>query len=156
MHHVHVHVWRVMGVCLLAQKSLFDKDELLRKVDIAMARRIQAGIADDVEKMQPATAPPFNQELVGKRLEVCWKYFDSTTGEPTLIWTSGTVKRVADGLTDRRSSRARAILPGGALLWAWDEDSEFNEKAGEWWVRILLAKQMEPIESVCVWMALGR
>ncbi|KAL1521581.1 hypothetical protein AB1Y20_021240 [Prymnesium parvum] len=54
----------------IEKKSLFDKDELERKVDIAMERRIRAGIADDVERMQPATAPPFNQELVGKRLEM--------------------------------------------------------------------------------------
>jgi len=28
------------------------------------------------------------------------------------------VKRVADGLTDKASTRAKKILPAGALLWA--------------------------------------
>ena len=30
----------------------------------------------------------------------------------------GKVVRVADGLTDKRSARAKKILPAGALLWA--------------------------------------
>lgn len=105
-----------------------------------MERRVRANIADDVEKLQPKEPPPFNQELVGKRLEVCWKYFDQETGKPILIWTSGTVKRVADGLSDRRSSKARVVLPGGAILWAWDADSEYNEKEGEQWLILLPAK----------------
>jgi len=41
------------------------------------------------------------------------------------------VKRVADGLTDTRSARAKKILPAGALLWAWDADADYNEAAGE-------------------------
>ena len=42
--------------------------------------------------------------------------------------------KVADGLTDKRSARARKILPAGALLWAWDADPEFDEPAGEQWL----------------------
>ena len=45
--------------------------------------------------------------------------------------------RVADGLSDKRSSRARKILPGGALLWAWDADPERGEAAGEQWLILL-------------------
>ena len=50
------------------------------------------------------------------------------------IWASGTVRRVADGLTDKASSRAKKILPAGALLWAWDADPEYDELAGEKWL----------------------
>ena len=50
------------------------------------------------------------------------------------------VTRVADGLTDKRSSRAQKILPAGALLWAWDADPQFDEPAGEQWL-ILLPKK---------------
>lgn len=134
-----------MFTCL--QKSLFSKDELEKKVQNAMLRRVEAGIADDVEKLQPPLPPPFDQDLIGKRLEVCWKYFREDTGEPILIWTSGTVKRVADGLTDRKSSKARAILPGGALLWAWDADTDIKEKAGEKWL-ILLPSKWNPSKAV--------
>ena len=38
---------------------------------------------------------------------------------------------VADGLTDKRSAKAREILPAGALLWAWDADADYDEPAGE-------------------------
>ena len=60
-----------------------------------------------------------------------------------MIWSTGTVKRIADGLTDQRSKRARAILPGGALLWAWDADPDFDEQAGEQWL-ILLPQKWNP------------
>ena len=62
------------------------------------------------------------------------------TNEPVLIWASGRVSRIADGLTNTRSARARKILPAGALLWAWDADEEFGEVAGEQWL-ILLPKK---------------
>ena len=52
-------------------------------------------------------------------------------GEPVLIWSPGRVERVADGLTDTRSARAKKILPAGALLWSWEADKDFDEQAGE-------------------------
>ena len=56
-------------------------------------------------------------------------------------------QRIADGLTDTRSAKARSILPGGAVLWAWDADPEFDEKAGEMWLTLLPSKwnPMKPI-----------
>ena len=43
-----------------------------------MQRRIEAGISDSVEDLNGGVnggaAPAFNQELVGKRLEVLWPY----------------------------------------------------------------------------------
>ena len=56
------------------------------------------------------------------------------------IWASGRVVRVADGLTDKKSPRARKILPAGALLWGWDEDKEYGEKTGEQWLILLPEK----------------
>ena len=50
------------------------------------------------------------------------------------------MRRVADGLTNKRSSKARKILPAGALLWGWDADPEYGEVAGEKWL-ILLPKK---------------
>ena len=88
----------------------------------------------------PTQAPEFDQQLVGKRLEVFWKYIGKDTNTPHLIWCSGRVARVADGLTDKRSKRAQNILPGGAVLWAWDEDSDRAEVAGERWLILLPSK----------------
>ena len=97
---------------------------------------------DYVELLQEHDAPSFDS-LVGKRLEVLWKYFKPGEGNalvPELIWATGRVVRVADGLTDKRSSRAPKILPAGALLWAWDADPEFDEQAGEQWLILLPSK----------------
>jgi hypothetical protein len=77
---------------------------------------------------------------VGKRLEVLWKYVNQDTQKPQLIWASGRVARVADGLTNTRSKRAQKILPAGALLWAWDADPDRDEKAGEQWLILLPQK----------------
>ena len=77
---------------------------------------------------------------MGKQIEVLWKYHDKDTGEPMLIWSTGRVARVADGLTDKRSSRAQKLLPAGMLLWQWDADPEFGEKAGQQWLHLLPAK----------------
>ena len=80
---------------------------------------------------------------MGKRIEVLWKYFDKETDTPVMIWSTGTVKRIADGLTDKRSPRARSVLPAGAVLWAWDEDPDFDEQVGEQWL-ILVPKKWNP------------
>ena len=96
-----------------------------------------------MESAQPPEAPPFDQSLVGKRIEVLWKYFDRASHKAQLIWAAGSVKRIADGLTDKRSKRATTVLPGGALLWAWEADPDFDEAAGEQWL-ILLPKKWNP------------
>ena len=48
--------------------------------------------------------------------------------------------RVADGLTDKKSPRARKVLPAGMVLWAWEADPEFDEAAGEQWLALLPSK----------------
>ena len=109
-----------------------------------MQRCIESGIADTVEAMNGVAgesgAPAFDQALVGKRVEVCWKYFHKDTNEPMLIWSTGRIVRVADGLTDKRSKRAQKVLPAGMVLWAWDADPDFGEAAGEQWLALLPKK----------------
>ena len=70
--------------------------------------------------------------LVGKRLEICWPYNEN--GNTVKIWASGRVVRIADGLIDTRSAKAKKVLPAGAILWAWDADKEYDEPAGEKWI----------------------
>ena len=76
--------------------------------------------------------PKFDTQLVGRRLEICWPY--KKDAKTIKIWASGCVKRVADGLTHKRTERCTSTLPAGALLWAWDADAEFDERAGEQWI----------------------
>ena len=51
-------------------RALFSEEELKAKAAGARQRRLEAGIQDDVENMQPLLPPAFTQELVGKRIEV--------------------------------------------------------------------------------------
>lgn len=120
----------------------------MRKAEeaVGVARREAADISDRVERLQPKKAPPFTQQLVGKRLEVLWKYL-LPDGTSQLIWATGRVVRVADGLTDKHSKRARMLLPAGAVLWAWDADPEFGEVAGEKWL-VLLPNKWNPPKAV--------
>ena len=121
-------------------RALFSADELRAKAEVARQRRVVDGVADPVQWQQQKEAPVFDQSLVGKYIEVLWKYFDKDTKKPQLIWATGRIARVADGLSDRRSARAKKLLPAGAVLWAWDADPEFDERAGEQWL-ILLPKK---------------
>jgi hypothetical protein len=127
----------------ITKRTLFSAEDLEAKAEVAMQRRQATGVADSVERMQPQEAPAFDQALVGKRLEVLWKYFNKATNEPSMIWSTGRVVRVADGLTDKRSSKAKKVLPAGAVLWAWDADPGFDEPAGEQWL-FLLPKKWNP------------
>ena len=123
----------------LEATSLFNVANLLAKAEVERKRREAAGISDRVEAAQQKDAPPFDIiRLVGKRLEICWPYKEN--GKIVKIWASGTVRRVADGITDKSSARAKKILPAGALLWAWDADPEYNEPAGEKWL-VLIPKK---------------
>ena len=72
----------------IGQRALFSAEELARKAELAMQRRAKEGTADSVEWAQPEEPPAFDQQLVGKRIEILWKYFDKITHEPTLIWYS--------------------------------------------------------------------
>ena len=113
-------------------RSLFNTASLLPKAEAARARREAAGISDSVEARQPETPPPFDVNLVGKHLEVCWPYKEAD--KTTKIWASGKVVRVADGLNDTKSPRHKKILPAGAVLWAWEADATYDEEAGEEWL----------------------
>ena len=127
----------------LEQQSIFNVSNLLPKAKVARELREAAGISDSVEVRQDREAPPFDTRLVGKWLEVCWPYKED--GRTVKIWAAGRVKRVADGLTDKRSPRARKILPAGMLLWAWDADPEYDEPAGERWIAFLPEKWNRPV-----------
>ena len=54
----------------IESKALFSTEELKAKAEAARQRRVEAGVQDNVENMQPLQPPAFNQELVGKRIEV--------------------------------------------------------------------------------------
>ena len=119
----------------LEAQSTFNTALLLPKAEVERARREAAGISDSVEVRQQEHAPPFDVNLVGKQLEICWPF--KLNGKTAKIWSSGRVKRVADGLTDTKSGRSKKVLPAGAVLWAWEADADYDEQAGEEWLFLL-------------------
>ena len=122
------------------KKAMFSTEELAAKAQEEVQRRIAAGISDSVETLNGYDEPAFDQQLVGRKLEVLWPYTDRDTGKKVLIWAEGRVARVADGLSDKRSARAKVVLPAGMVLWAWDADPEFDEPAGSKWLALLPKK----------------
>ena len=131
-------------VLALEAASVFNVDHLLERAEAARLRREAAGISGRVQVQQPPR-PSFDTQLVNRRLEICWPYKmpDGTTKK---IWASGVIKRVADGLTHKRTERCTNILPAGALLWAWEADAEFEEGAGEQWMVLHPAKYNKHVQ----------
>ncbi|KAL1521511.1 hypothetical protein AB1Y20_021171 [Prymnesium parvum] len=98
------------------------------------ARRVAAGITDDVQDVMPFRAPPMTSEhLLNKRLEILWGAYTLPDGSRTKMWCPCTVLRVADGSNDKgshgksESARARKLLPAGSVLIKWDPDTERGE-----------------------------
>ena len=82
----------------------------------------------------PLRAPALTTEaLTGKRLEICWGTY-RTMAATRSMWCPCAVLRVADGGSDKgvhgknESSRARKLLPAGAILVQWDPDPERGEE----------------------------
>lgn len=137
------------AVLSIEQESLFKVKNLLPKAEARRVEREAVGISDSVEARQPKQPPAFDAALVGKRIEVLWPY--KLDGKTTKIWASGTIKRVAGGLTDTRSSRAKAILPCGFVLWGWDADPEYDEREGQEWLQLHPKKWNADAQYVWRW-----
>lgn len=105
--------------------------------------------------------PTPDQSLVGKTLEVRWRYHHKTTGEPVYMWCEGEVIqvrgcanpqhshrsqsahppviccahvcRLLTEKTDKKSARCKKVLPAGALRIKWPADVDFDEDESYVW-----------------------
>ena len=93
------------------------------------ARREANGIGDRVQNRQPVQPPPFDDTLVGRRLEVRYRYdvVDLETKEPTgeiaFLWCSCEVLRVSDGTIRKVGAMGQELKsthPAGHVLLRWD------------------------------------
>ena len=89
----------------IESRALFSTEERKAKAEAERTRRIEAGIADEVESMQPLQPPTFDQSLVSKRIEVRWKYINTETGEPVYVWSPGRVARASLMASQTRKAR---------------------------------------------------
>ena len=97
-----------------------------------------AGEIDDVGDrlgVGSDAAPKFDS-LLGKQVEIRWRYYTSEKGvkQQVYIWAQGEVVEIADGKTTKKSSRCKSPLPWGAVRVKWPEDADFDEKETYGWV----------------------
>jgi hypothetical protein len=127
------------------RQALFDLDELRIKAAAARQRRIAAGISDNIEDTQPASAPAW-QDTLTRKIEVCWAYY-LEDGSRQLIWTEGKVTTVADGESHKRTKACKKLLPRNAVYWEWEADAEHGEAAGGQWL-VLDPRKWSPSVAV--------
>jgi hypothetical protein len=111
--------------------------ELRVRAEAERARLEAECVLDSVGDMQPSYAPVLDDGLVGKQIDIRWRYWEIIPNQFTpsgaqkkkqvFIWCVGTVVEVADG-TVRKSERSEKALPAGALRIRWAADAEFEEK----------------------------
>eukprot|EP00965_Chrysotila_dentata_P025294 840418-Pleurochrysis_carterae.AAC.1 len=131
-----------------------DAEELMHVEEIDSAQlRVAAAAARDasdeelrtdaLQDRQPNEPPPLDQRLVGRKLEVRWRYIMSSppaTGavptplnQNTYMWCEGEVVSVADGTSDKKSQRARTLLSAGAIRFKWPADEAREEEESFTW-----------------------
>eukprot|EP00965_Chrysotila_dentata_P152655 5045258-Pleurochrysis_carterae.AAC.2 len=71
------------------------------------------------------------------------------------MWCEGEVVSVADGKSDKRSKRARTLLPAGAIQFKWPADKERNEPELYTWT--ILHPQMwnKDVQNAWCWAPSG-
>lgn len=65
----------------LASRALCSPEQLQAAIQRESERRIAAGFSDAVQAMQPKEAPPLDETLEGKLLEICWNYTSTEDGK---------------------------------------------------------------------------
>eukprot|EP00965_Chrysotila_dentata_P108891 3597346-Pleurochrysis_carterae.AAC.1 len=67
------------------------------------------------------------------------------------MWCEGEVESVADGTSDKRSHRARTLLPAGALKMKWPEDAEREEPENFAWIILHPGKWNRDVQYAWRW-----
>lgn len=105
--------FKLLGTPTVQANALCDARTELSQVELlekACQRRIElenAGEIDWVCDRQPfptGQGPTPDEQLLGKVLEVRWRYHNKDTGKPVYIWCEGTVEQVFHVFTLRNCS----------------------------------------------------
>ena len=101
--------------CLLSQESLLAELESAKSTIKSERERLEvAGEIDRVADMQAAEDVPAFDTLVGRWLELRWRYYTKdATGKRTAqyIWCEGEVVEVADGWTTKKTPKSQVQKP---------------------------------------------
>ncbi|KAL1525976.1 hypothetical protein AB1Y20_020802 [Prymnesium parvum] len=129
--------FKALGTPTAQAEALAEDQVRLSPAEVlgaAQKRRAEleaAGEIDWVSDRQPyptGQGPVPDKSLVGKTLEVRWRYRHVETGQPVYIWCEGVVEKVADGEKDKATARCKRILPAGVVQIRWAADIEYDEE----------------------------
>eukprot|EP00965_Chrysotila_dentata_P125423 4146849-Pleurochrysis_carterae.AAC.1 len=67
------------------------------------------------------------------------------------MWCEGEVESVANGLSDKKSERARTLLPAGAIRFKWPADPERDEPESYTWTILHPAKWNKDVQNAWRW-----
>ena len=121
--------------------------ELLEKAQQRRRELEEAGEIDcvgDLQRKGVEGAPPFDDSLVGKWLEIRWTYWRKVTEEEKAagekrsrigvpIWCEGEVVQIANGTTDKESARCKNKLAKNAVRIRWPKDDARKEPESFVW-----------------------
>lgn len=143
---------------LAQDKVHLSPEQILEAAQQRRAELEAAGDIDWVSDQQPyptGQGPTPGKDLVGKTIEVRWRYRHVETGQPVYIWCEGVVEKVlvaprtynvhhsicsaaycsaclcakvADGEKDKATARCKKILPAGVVQIRWAADVEYDEE----------------------------
>ena len=110
------------------------KEKCVMSAKEVQQERVDEGLDDACEFLQPATMPEVNSDLVGVRLDVCCKYF-LEEGGTVLRWCQGVVTLVSNGSNIIKPGKSKACFGvGEAVMFQWDpienrkEDTHISSK----------------------------
>ena len=90
-----------------------------------------------MQNRQPIQPPTFDDDIVGKHLEVRYKVdvIDEESGKPTgevlFVWWSCEVMRVSDGKVQKIGAHGKQIKgkhPAGHVLLRWERNAKLGEE----------------------------
>ena len=120
-------------VVMIDEQQEFDAELIVERAQALCQEREDNGLEDIVESVQPPQWPKVDSTLVGKRLEICWK-FDTDDGDEVLRWCPGVVTEVSNGSNIKKEWAFYKL--GEAIMFNFDAIEERGEKEHTWKVEL--------------------
>eukprot|EP00965_Chrysotila_dentata_P083559 2756690-Pleurochrysis_carterae.AAC.4 len=69
------------------------------------------------------------------------------------MWCEGKVESVADGISDKKTERARTLLPARAIHFFWPADPERDEPERYKWTILNPVKWNKDVQNAWLWVS---
>ena len=118
---------KVPDLKMFEDKQSAHKETFVTSAKEAQQERVDEGLDDVCEFLQPTTMPQVDRDLVGKRLDVCCKCLLEEGGE-VLRWCQGEVLSVSNGDNIVKPGKFKVChKQGEAVMFQWDPIENRNE-----------------------------